>query len=105
MASTSVARDWMDAALFAIRNDFARPTVHARNLYHLSAAMYDAWSVHDGAASPIWLHPYAELQACRLTNAERESARSGLDTEAARCVPIGRAARDFLRERYRTSTR
>ena len=28
----SIARNWNEALLFAIRNDFARPTVHARNL-------------------------------------------------------------------------
>ena len=101
--STSVAHDWVDAALFAIRNDFARPTVHARNLYHLSTAMYDAWAVHDGAAAPLRLRPDAALEACRLTGAERERARSVSDPEAARRAAVGVAARDLLRERYRTS--
>mgnify|MGYP000506711316 CR=1 FL=1 len=41
----SVARLWNETTLFAIRNDFARPTVHARNLFHTSAAMYDAWAI------------------------------------------------------------
>lgn len=41
----SVARQWNEMLLQAIRKDFARPTVHARNLFHTSAAMYDAWSV------------------------------------------------------------
>ncbi len=40
----SVARQWNEVTLTAIRNDFARPTIHARNLHHISAAMYDAWS-------------------------------------------------------------
>ena len=39
----SVARRWIEVLLQAIRDDRARPTVHARNLFHLSAAMYDAW--------------------------------------------------------------
>ena len=42
--SQSVARNWNEALLFAIRNDFARPTVHARNLFHSSGLMYDIWS-------------------------------------------------------------
>ncbi len=33
-----VARQWNDLLLEAIRNDYARPTVHARNLFHVSAA-------------------------------------------------------------------
>ncbi|MBV1883367.1 MAG: vanadium-dependent haloperoxidase [Pseudomonadales bacterium] len=40
----SVARQWNEVLLDAIRNDYARPTVHARNLFHISAAMYDAWA-------------------------------------------------------------
>ncbi|MFZ9054358.1 MAG: FG-GAP-like repeat-containing protein [Flavobacteriales bacterium] len=40
----SIARIWNEAALLSIRNDWARPTVHARNLWHISALMYDAWA-------------------------------------------------------------
>jgi hypothetical protein len=42
----SVARMWNEVVLLAIRNDFARPTIHARNLFHISSAMFDAWSVY-----------------------------------------------------------
>ena len=41
----SIARIWNEILLEAIRNDYARPTVHARNLFHISAAMYDAWAI------------------------------------------------------------
>lgn len=40
----SIAREWNEILLNAIRNDFARPTVHARNLFHTSVVMYDAWA-------------------------------------------------------------
>ena len=50
--TVSVARLWIEVALQAIRNDFARPTVYARNLFHISAAMYDAWATYSGSASP-----------------------------------------------------
>ncbi|WP_298238550.1 FG-GAP-like repeat-containing protein [uncultured Algibacter sp.] len=43
--NTSIARIWNEALLYAIRRDYARPTVHARNLFHISAAMYDAWAI------------------------------------------------------------
>lgn len=46
----SVARLWNEALLDAIRADSPRPTVHARNLFHVSAAMYDAWAVYDSEA-------------------------------------------------------
>ena len=50
-AQHSVARKWNEVLLEAIRNDFARPTVHARNLFHTSVAIYDAWAVYDPIAS------------------------------------------------------
>jgi hypothetical protein len=48
----SVARLWNEALLDAIRKDYARPTVHARNLFHTSIAMYDAWAIYDLRATP-----------------------------------------------------
>ena len=51
-AQHTIARDWNEALLTAIRNDFARPTVHARNLFHISAAMYDAWALYHPPAEP-----------------------------------------------------
>ena len=49
-AQHSVAREWNEVLLQAIRKDFARPTVHARNLLHTSIVMYDAWAVYDSAS-------------------------------------------------------
>ena len=49
----SVARVWNETLLHAIRNDLARPTVHARNLHHWSMACYDAWAAYDTIATPF----------------------------------------------------
>ena len=54
-AQHSVAREWNDVLLDAIRIDFARPTVHARNLFHTSLVMYDAWAVFDSQATTVFL--------------------------------------------------
>ncbi len=54
-AQHSVARQWNEVMLEAIRNDFARPTVHARNLFHTSIAMYDAWAAYDNKAITYFL--------------------------------------------------
>jgi hypothetical protein len=43
----TIARQWNELLLASIRRDFARPTVHARNLFHVSSAMWDAWSAYD----------------------------------------------------------
>ena len=51
----SIAREWNEQVLEAIRNDFARPTVHARNLFHTSIAMYDIWAVFDENADTFFL--------------------------------------------------
>ncbi len=54
-AQHSVARQWNEVLLHAIRNDFARPTVHARNLFHTSVMMYDAWAAFDDKAETYFL--------------------------------------------------
>ena len=51
----SVAREWNELNLFGIRNDFARPTITARNLWHVSAGMYDAWAAYDLISQPYFL--------------------------------------------------
>ncbi len=51
----TVAQYWNEACLKAISRDFARPTVHARNLFHTSMAIYDAWAAYDQAAEPYLL--------------------------------------------------
>ena len=51
----SAARRWDELALAAIRRDLPQPTVHARNLFHLSAAMYDAWAAYDATARGVFV--------------------------------------------------
>lgn len=46
----TIAREWNELILEAVRNDFARPTIHARNLFHTSIAMYDSWAIFDETA-------------------------------------------------------
>ena len=55
----TVAHQWNEQVLEAIRNDFARPTVHARNLYHSSILMYDCWAAYDTTLSEtiFWARP------------------------------------------------
>ena len=51
----SVAKRWSEVLLGAIRNDLARPTVHARNLFTISSAMWDAWAIYDNADAETYL--------------------------------------------------
>tara|TARA_R110002072_G_scaffold42064_2_gene117350 strand:- start:5609 stop:7777 length:2169 start_codon:yes stop_codon:yes gene_type:complete len=82
--SHSVARQWNDILLDSIRKDLARPTVHARNLYHTSAAMWDAWAAYDAQADQIFHH-------------EKLTAD---DVEAARNEAISYAMYRMLRHRF-----
>ncbi len=83
----SVARQWKEVLLTAIRNDLARPTVHARNLYHTSAAMWDAWAAYDDAADQVF---------------HRERATAA-DVQAAREEAISYAACRLLIHRFSNS--
>lgn len=47
----SVARRWDEALLAAIRRSLPNPPVHARNLFHVSVAMWDAWAAYDRTAA------------------------------------------------------
>lgn len=80
----SVARQWDEEILEAIRADTPRPPVHARNLFHLSVAMYDAWGAYDG-------HAQTYLTAERLVSADPARDRN---------VAVSFAAYRVLTERY-----
>lgn len=80
----SIARRWNEQILGAIRRDLPRPTVHARNLYHLSLAMWDTWASFEEQQRGLlvkekWQQP--------TTESEREGA-------------IAHAAYQVLRHRY-----
>jgi hypothetical protein len=69
----SVARVWDEALLDAIRRDVPAPTVHARNLFHTSAAMWDAWAAYDPSAQGYFVEEKLEAEDVR---AAREAAIS-----------------------------
>jgi len=60
----SVVRKWNDQLLGAISRDFARPPIHARNLFHTSAAMYDAWAAYEPSAEPYLLGRTRGVYSC-----------------------------------------
>ncbi len=83
----SVARQWDEEILGAIRIDFPRPPVHARNLFHLSVAMWDAWAAYDRSARGY------------LTTEKHTSTT----IDADRAEAISYAAYRVLSERYAIS--
>src|SRR5713101_7088530 len=67
----SVARRWDEALLDAIRRSLPNPPVHARNLFHVSVAMWDAWASYDATASGYLFKE--KLHACDVTAARNEA--------------------------------
>lgn len=49
----SAVRIWNEQLLDAIRRDFPAPTVHSRNLFHLSALAWDASALLTGETQPV----------------------------------------------------
>ncbi len=86
--SQSVARQWNEQMLEAIRADTPRPTVHARNLFHVSAAMFDAWAAYAPGTTAVF---------------QSEDGPLAIDTQAAREQAISFAAYRVLSHRFANS--
>ena len=69
----TVARRWDEALLDAIRRALPNPPVHARNLFHTSVAMWDAWATYDPTASGDL---FAEKHTASDVGAARDEAIS-----------------------------
>jgi len=97
-ANNSVARIWNEALLEAIRLDYARPTVHARNLFHASMLMYDSWAVFDDVADTHFLGKTLKGYTCVL-----DSFVVPMDIQAAREETISYGVYRLLSYRFRYS--
>ncbi|MDA9863642.1 vanadium-dependent haloperoxidase [Flavobacteriales bacterium] len=90
----TVARQWNEVLLEAIRGDFARPTVHARNLFHSSVAMYDALAIYHEADDPVFLGNVWRGFDCPLDTATldipEDSSERGLAIEEAMSFAVYR---------------
>jgi hypothetical protein len=83
-SAQSIARVWNEKNLAAIRIDSPNPPVHARNLFHLSVCMYDAWAAYDPVAIGYLFR-------------EKHTAA---DVSLARREAISYAAYRILKQRY-----
>jgi hypothetical protein len=94
----SIARQWDEVVLQAIRNDNARPTVHARNLFHIHAAMYDAWALFDDTSKT-----YLIGQTLNGFTSPFNGIESPLNVQIAREKAITYAAYRLIVNRYQYS--
>ncbi len=96
--SPSVARQWNELLLESIRTDYARPTVHSRNLFHISSVMYDAWAAYDDLATPYLLGKTVGGFNCPHNNLAAVE-----DVLAARNEAISYASYRLLKHRFSQS--
>jgi hypothetical protein len=95
-AQHSIAREWSEAVLKTVDEDLARPAVQARNLFHFSVAMYDAWAAYDTLVRPYML---GQTTASGFT-CPCKGVPAPKDLEAARKEAISFAAYRFLTSRF-----
>ncbi len=97
-AQHSIARLWNEKVLEAISGDFARPTVHARNLFHTSVAMYDAWAVYNQDADTYFLGKTVHGYTCPYRRVPAPA-----NVEAAQAEAISFAVYRLLQHRFANS--
>ncbi|MCB0548566.1 MAG: hypothetical protein KDD19_13380, partial [Phaeodactylibacter sp.] len=97
-AQYSVARLWNEEVLDGIRGDLARPTVHARNLFHTSLAMYDAWAAYSETGDTYLLGKTVHGFTCPFTGTPVPQ-----DVKAAQEEAISFAVYRILRHRFADS--
>ncbi|MFY0600681.1 MAG: VCBS repeat-containing protein [Cyclobacteriaceae bacterium] len=96
--NVSVARLWNEALLEAIRKDYARPTIHARNLFHTSIAMYDSWAIYDETAETYLLGKTVKNYFNQF-----DGFNTTVETNEARQMTISFAAYRLLSYRFKDS--
>ncbi len=97
-AQQSVARRWNELLIQAIREDFARPPVHARNLFHSSLVMYDAWAAYDSTAETYFLGKTLGSYTCMF-----DGVPTPPDVEEARKMAMSYAVYRLLVRRFQGS--
>ena len=97
-AQHTVARQWNEVLLEAIRNDFARPTVHARNLFHTSVLLYDAWATYDPTADTYFIGKEINGYRCNWGQ-----VGSVTNIKSAQETAMSYAAYRLLRHRFQES--
>ena len=100
---STVVRQWNEDLLEAIRGDFARPTVHARNLFHFSVACYDAFAAYDSADSVLFLGQNFHGFEVPFDAASLVIPESSEDLRSAQETAISHAAYRLLTHRFANS--
>ncbi len=95
----TVARKWMNTLLGSFKLGLSRPTVNARNMFHVSATMYDAWAVYDGKAVPYFLGN--TIGGFEFPYPKPFQLPEGMNADSAKDVTISYAVHTLLTKRFR----
>ena len=98
----SIARKWIEVLLEAIRNDLARPPIHARNLFHLSSIMYDALVIDKKVNQNIEISPFLLNNTINEESFVFDFPQPNNDQEYIDKV-ISYSAYNFIRHRFKNS--
>jgi hypothetical protein len=92
----SVARNWSEALIFALRRDTGRVAYNARVVFQFSVAAYDAWAAYDADARPFLLGATVNGFSCPYDPPPLlESSPTAQETT------ISYAAYRYMRHRFR----
>lgn len=94
----SVARNWSEALIQALRRDTGRVAYNARVVFQFSVAVYDAWAAYDENA-----RPYLLGQTVNGFNCPFNEAAIARGSEDAQRTAISYAAYSFLLHRFEQS--
>ena len=98
----SIARKWIEVLLQAIRDDLARPPIHARNLFHISSLMYDALVIKEKLIHDKNLTPFLLGSTINETEFPFEFPNYVEDEEYIEKI-ISYASYNFIRHRFQKS--
>ncbi|MBK8626071.1 MAG: hypothetical protein IPN86_11050 [Saprospiraceae bacterium] len=92
----SIARKWNELNLLSIENDYTLPTIQARNLHYITAAIYDAWAMYDLESKPYFLGKTVNGYYTPLDSTLKKTYN-----EADQKICISYAAYRMLKHRYK----
>ena len=95
----SVARNWSEALIFALRRDTGQVAYNARNVFQFSVAVYDAFAAYDDDSKPYLLGQTVNGFSCPFEDSRRLEF-----SPAAQRTAISYAAYRYFRHRFRDST-
>ncbi|NQY28017.1 MAG: vanadium-dependent haloperoxidase [Flavobacteriaceae bacterium] len=95
--NNSIAREWMDTLLEMVKEDGQGPTIQARNLFHVSAAMHDAWAAYDEKQNTYFL---GKEKNGKVIAFNPHFKRISKNIDSLRTIAISYAAFNIIKARY-----